>query len=189
MSLTLVISPMFSGKTSFLISKILALTRLGFKTLYINHTFDVRNKNSTISCHNKITEAGLIYCNFDNIKSSDLSELAKMDKDYFFIDEFQFFNENAVSIVLNLVSKGKHVFVAALKGDYKNEEFGYTFKLIPHADNIHVLKSLCVECAKEGKCVDAPFTKFTAKKNELHEQVEVGGYELYVPVCRQHHEY
>lgn len=190
MSLTLVISPMFSGKTSFLLSKIVGLSKLGFKTVYVNHSIDNRNKDSDISCHNKLIENGLTNCSFDILKSSDLREISSMDKDYYFIDEFQFFNQNAVPIVLNLVSRGKHVFIAALKGDYKNEEFGYTLKLVPHADNIHVLKSLCVECAKEGKCIDAPFTKYTKiTKESDRNQVEVGSDELYIPVCRNHHEY
>jgi thymidine kinase len=187
MSLTLVISPMYSGKTTFLLNKIVAFTKLGFKTLYVNHSLDTRNNDSAISCHNKLLEAGVVSCNFDVIRASNLHSIVDKDKDYFFIDEFQFFDHTAVAIILNLIEKGKHVFVAGLKGDFENKEFGNTLKLIPHADNIHFLKSLCVECAREGKCVEAPFTKYY--KKEDHEQITVGSDELYIPVCRQHHKY
>jgi thymidine kinase len=186
MSLTVVISPMFSGKTTFLLNKIVGLTKLGFKTVYINHSIDTRNSESSISCHNKLLESGLVSCSFDVLKCDKLDDLKILDKDYFFIDEFQFFQqENVIDIIINLVDLGKHIFVAGLKGDYKNQEFGRTLKLIPHADNVVVLKSLCVVCAKKGKCVDASFTKYV--KNDKHHQITVGADDLYIPVCREHY--
>ncbi len=186
MSLTVVISPMFSGKTTFLLNKIVGLTKLGFNTIYINHSIDTRNTEASISCHNKILESGLVSCSFDVLKCSSLDDIRKINKDYIFIDEFQFFQqENVVNIIIDLVKCGKHVFIAGLKGDYKNQEFGSTLKLIPHADNVIVLKSLCVICAKEGKCVEAPFTKYI--NNDRHNQITVGADELYIPVCREHH--
>ena len=191
MSLTLVISPMFSGKTTFLLSKIVAFTKLGFKTIFINHSFDTRNAESDISCHNKLLENGIVSSDFQIRKTDKLDFLVDVDSDYIFIDEFQFFNQNAVAIVLNLVEKGKHVFVAGLKGDYENKEFGNTLKLIPHADNIHFLKSLCVDCALDGKSVEASFTKFRGKTNNdlPKDQITIGSDDLYIPVCRQHHKY
>jgi len=188
MSLTVVISPMFSGKTTFLLNKIVGLTKLGFNTVYINHSIDVRNTEASISCHNKLLESGLVSCSFDVLKRNSLDEINELKKDYIFIDEFQFFQqENVVNIIIDLVKSGKHVFIAGLKGDYKNQEFGSTLKLIPHADNVIVLKSLCVICAKLGKCVEAPFTKYV--NNTEHNQITVGADELYIPVCRDHHEY
>jgi thymidine kinase len=186
MSLTVVISPMFAGKTTFLLNKIVGLTKLGFKTLYVNHAIDNRNEEASISCHNKLLESGLVSCSFDVIKCDSLDVLKNVDKDYIFIDEFQFFQkENVVELINNLVKSGKHIFVAGLKGDYKNQEFGSTLKLIPHADNVIVLKSLCVACAKDGRCIDAPFTKYV--KNNDHNQITVGADDLYVPVCREHY--
>lgn len=177
---------MFSGKTTFLLNKIVGLTKLGFKTLYVNHAIDNRNAEASISCHNKLLESGLVSCSFDVLKSESLDVLENVDKDYIFIDEFQFFQqENVVEIINNLVKSGKHIFVAGLKGDYKNQEFGSTLKLISHADNVIVLKSLCVICAKSGKCVEAPFTKYV--NNGEHNQITVGADDLYIPVCREHY--
>lgn len=187
MSLTVVISPMFSGKTTFLLNKIVGLTKLGFKTIYINHSLDTRNTESSISCHNKLLESGIVSCNFDVKKMNLLDELESIDKDYIFIDEFQFFQQvDVVDIIVRLVEKGKHIFVAGLKGDYKNQEFGSTLKLIPHADNVFVLKSLCIDCAKNGKCIEAPFTKYVNKDH--HDQITVGADDLYIPVCREHYQ-
>lgn len=186
MSLTVIISPMFSGKTTYLLNKIVGLSKLGFKTVYVNHSLDNRNIEAPISCHNKLLEAGVTSCTFDVLKRDKLDDLQTLDKDYFFIDEFQFFQqENIIDIIINLVDLGKHIFVAGLKGDYKNQEFGSTLKLIPHADNVVVLKSLCVFCAKEGKCSDAPFTKYVVEG--AHNQITVGADELYIPSCRQHY--
>ena len=37
----------------------------------------------------------------------------------------------------------KHVIVYGLDGDHEQNLFGDIVKLIPHADNVHKLKSLC----------------------------------------------
>jgi thymidine kinase len=192
MSLTVVISPMFSGKTTFLINRIVGLTKLGFKTIFVNHTLDNRNTKGSISCHNKVLENGIESSTFDIIQINDLSILNMLnnpitdDKDYYFIDEFQFFQQDdAVSQVMNLVNNKKHVYVAGLKGDYRNNIFGHTLELIPHADHIIVLKSICVDCAKNGKCTEASFTKYNSQGER--DQIAVGADELYTPVCREHH--
>ena len=186
MSLTIILSPMFSGKTTYLVNKIVGLTKLGFKTLFINHSIDDRNEQGEISCHNKILEHGIKSSSFEMIKLDKLDSLSSMDKDYFFIDEFQFFqDEHVIAKIMTLVNNKKHVYIAGLKGDYKNNIFGHTLKLIPHADHIIVLKSFCVDCAKVGKCTEAPFTKYNYQGT--HDQIAVGADELYTPVCREHH--
>ena len=74
--------------------------------------------------------------------------------------------------------KNKIVYIFGLSGDYKREKFGQVLDLIPLADNITQLKSICNNC----KLVkDAPFTlRITDKKN----QVSVGGKNEYIAVCR-----
>jgi thymidine kinase len=51
---------MFAGKTTYLLNKVQAMLSLGFSCLFVNHEFDNRNSDSSISCHNKIVEKGLI---------------------------------------------------------------------------------------------------------------------------------
>ena len=85
MSLTLILAPMFAGKTSYLLNKMQAMLNLGFSCLFVNHEFDNRNENNSISCHNKIIEAGLdnIYSQkkLVIIKTSDLDSVVSFVKD------------------------------------------------------------------------------------------------------------
>lgn len=198
MSLTLILAPMFAGKTSYLLNKMQAMLNLGFSCLFVNHEFDNRNENNSISCHNKIIESGL-----DNlysqkklviIKTSDLDSVVSFVKDniidFIFIDEFQFFSpSNTLPIIHNLIKDGYHVFVAGLKGDSNNNKFGYTIELVPMADTIVPLTSCCVICAQEeNKIAEASFTKFIGDDGGdiEKEQILVGADEKYIPVCRKH---
>lgn len=194
MSLTLILAPMFAGKTTYLLNKVQAMLSLGFSCLFVNHEFDNRNSDSSISCHNKIVEKGLVNLSSQKklhvLKTSDLNIVATFIKschiDFIFIDEFQFFSpSNTLPIIHNLIEKDYHLFVAGLKSDSNNNKFGYTIELVPFADHIIPLTATCVLCAKEdNKICDASFTKFMG--DTYKEQVLVGADENYIPVCRKH---
>lgn len=198
MSLTVILAPMFAGKTTYLLNKMQAMLSLGFSCLFVNHDFDNRNVNNSISCHNKIIEEGLNKLssikNLYIIKTGDLDIVATFVKsyhiDFIFIDEFQFFSPaNTLPIIHNLINNTYHIFVAGLKSDSNNNKFGYTIELIPTADTIVSLTSSCMICAKQdNKISEASFTKFVGddKIGIEKEQILVGADEKYIPVCRKH---
>jgi len=185
MSLTVIISPMFSGKTSFLINKSYTLSKMNFRCLLINHSFDVR-EHSTMSCHNKLYNLSILENLVTNIKTDNLKDIEVMNYDYVFVDEFQFYKESDIKELLKWVKDyKKNVFVAGLKSDWKNEKFGHILDLITEADDVIVLKSLCSYCGNEGKHIDAPFTKRTTSNDKG--TILIGAQESYLPVCRKHY--
>jgi len=182
MSLTVVIAPMFSGKTTYLLNKASIIFDIGFKPVFITHALETRS--SEIFTHSSLIKSDignkipvLKLKSFDNINLDEYTHI--------FIDEYQFFEEVSSFFIDILLQKNKHVYVAGLKSDYNKQKMGYTLDLIPMADDVVCLKSSCLECARTRNGLEnpAPFTKRTIKSNKV---IEVGGKDEYEPVCRKH---
>lgn len=136
--LELILGPMFSGKTTTL------LTRAKGKTVVINHVFDTRAKG--VRTHDGI-ESDALKCNVLPFS---------VDADTVLIDEAQFFESlDGVELL------APNVVVAGLSGDYRREPFGRILELIPKADKVTFLTAKCT-CG-----APAPFTKRLSSENHL----------------------
>ena len=95
------------------------------------------------------------------------------------IDEGQFFSDLAVGCVYYL-SLGIDVYVAALNGTSERKPWQSVSRLIPHVDKItHLSATRCSICRKRR----APFTA-VAEGCVKSTEVEIGGADKYIPVCR-----
>lgn len=179
--LELLFGPMFSGKTSTLLSKLTVFSELGVPTLYVNHELDQRG--DIFSTHNPILkplEMGDIQC----VKASRLESILKLSEPFLVIgiDEAQFFGDLKEMVLQLVESKGKRVIVAGLSSNFKREPFGEIFSLIPYADDVTKLKSLCGLCVKSKKLKDA---HFSYRMSNHTEEVLVGASQSYIPLCRE----
>lgn len=183
--LTLVLSMMYGGKTSYIMHIIESLGR-ATKCLYINHSCDTRSTKS-FSTHNRLFDIESLSekLNADMIK---VSKLANVPYDVLSkykvicVDEGQFFEDLNTLIRHWVEDLCKEVYVAALSGDYKRENFGQVHLLFPFANKVEMLRdTLCEPCSKRGKRKIALFTKRIADTSG--EQIEVGN-DNYIPVCR-----
>lgn len=170
---------MFSGKSSFLISRAQNASRV-HKVLYVNHSFDNRNPHSVISVHNEFLN---VNGNFDTISVFDLNELSNdFLNNYTFlcIDEAQFFS-NIVTHAKRFVDDLKLiVLIAGLNGTSERKPFGCSDfpELICIADDIIVMKDAwCEECKREKGI-------FTFKKTSDNSEILIGGSSEYMPLCR-----
>lgn len=176
----LIFGPMFSSKTSELLRR---LTRpidagLNKKVLYINHSKDCRTdviNFNNITTHNslisKIPEA------ITSIKVDKLSNVDITDYEIIGIDEGHFFND--IIIVKDWVLKyNKIVHVVSLSGDFNLNNFGEVYKLIP-ISKVTILTAICSECLKNNIIEDA----ITSYKKIKDENIQIGGKDLYTPLC------
>ncbi len=186
--LELVLGTMFSGKTTFMLSKISLFADLGFKILYINIEFDTRGDH-IFSTHNSFlnskeySKKGNIEKNVTMIKTRSLIDIDFNDYDIVIIDEAHFFDD-IVHFVHSLIANKKYVIVGSLIADFKGEKFGKVIDLIPICDEVHRLQAYCGICAEDKKCRVAIYSKRILKTGDL---VDIGGSEKYVPVCRAHY--
>ena len=84
--------------------------------------------------------------------------------------------------VLKWVDKNKlHVIVGGLDGDFKREPIGQILDLIPFSDKCKKITSLCKFCNDGTKAL------FSYRKVKSDQQVQIGGAETYIPLCRFHY--
>uniref|UniRef100_A0A6C0KEW7 thymidine kinase n=1 Tax=viral metagenome TaxID=1070528 RepID=A0A6C0KEW7_9ZZZZ len=177
--LDLIIGPMYSGKTDYLIRELNIFATMGARVLYVNHVFDTRG--DVFSSHNPmLTKIG----NISHIKVETVEQLLEACNDYLIIgvDESQFF-KGLKEAVIGLVEKqGKRVLVAGLSGNYKREAFGELLDLIPYCDRVTKLASCCSACAVSKKIKQAHFS-YRVTSDEI--EVFIGSKNEYVPLCRE----
>lgn len=169
---------MFAGKTSALQSIIRRHEALGMKCAVYKPVSDTRyGEDLYIYSHDKtkVEAIPITYLTHqDGHTPYTVSKLIVIEEGQFFDDLYEF--------VLKAVERdGKHVVVAGLDGDCFRKPFGQILELIPLADRVTKLTSLCASCA------DGTVGLFTFRKTESKEVVEVGGPEAYTPLCRKHY--
>ena len=183
--LHIISGPMFSGKTSSLLNKLYRDNAIGLKVIYINHFIDDRN-NKSFSTHNPIFNNNIEEKGIKFVKGDDLKNLLDLinNFDVVGIDEAQFFLD-LLKVVPFIVEKlGKKVYVAGLDGTYERLPFGDIYKLIPLSDSFTKLHSYCKRCSeKEPKIISKAL--FTHRINDSKYEIDVGGIDKYIPVCRK----
>lgn len=179
MSIELVFGPMFSGKTTTLLSYEKKFKNSNKLYMCINHSFDKRyTTDGKLATHDGNVSECKTLCasSLKDIEDEMINPLQGI-----IIDEVQFF-DGIDEFAEKWASKGKIVVCGGLNSDFRMKPFDNISKLIPKCDKIIHLKSLCVDCGGE-----APFTERTIKSEE---QTLVGTGDIYKPKCRKcHHIY
>jgi len=173
--LTVILGPMFSGKTSFLINLYKNNVKNNKNTLVINHILDNRYGNKGMSNHNKET--------IDCIKMENLKDIYMILNNpknprynTILINEGQFFKD-LYNVVYTLLLSNYKIYVCGLNCDSNMEKFGTILDIIPLADDILKLKSICKLCGKNGS--------FTKRLINSKKKIIIGHSDIYIPVCRE----
>ena len=179
----LIISPMYAGKSTELLRNINKYKILNKNIIVINHSYNNRYGSNNLTTHDQKSYSDCIV----------LSELSDLEKNYMelfnncdviVIEELQFFKDAFDNIVKWIDQDKKTVIAAGLDGDFLRQPFGDVLRLIPYADKIYKLNSLCTKC---GDGTHAHFSKRTVKDVSDDEKILVGSYAVYEAVCRKHY--
>jgi len=169
MALEIITGPMFSGKTTELIRRIVSLKKdSGLRLLVINHHFDTRCHTKELQTHDGIT--------YPALKTSEIMLVDIRSYDVIAIDEAQFFSNLETFVHMALEKYGKWVIVAGLNGDYRQRPFGELHKLLPIANKIDLRSARCYRCSGH-----ASFTKRITGNTQT---IDIGGADKYVATCR-----
>ena len=186
-SLDIYMGCMFSGKSTELQRRVKRLKVINAPYMIINHNIDNRYGQSVVSTHDLSKIECISLENLNDITKNDIYNKKYNESKYIFIEEAQFFRDLYNFVVKAINSDQKHVLIYGLDGDHEQKTFGDIYKLIPHADNIHKLKSLCKKCGDGTKAL------FTIRKMECikveedkNSQILIGQEETYMTVCRKH---
>ncbi len=177
-SLTVICGPMYAGKTTETLKRILWARNGENRNVHVfKPTFDTRYGESEIVSHDGLRAKAV---NIDSIPSVDFNE-----GDLVFLDEIQFYIEpyfkgDVVAWVKSLLSQNVEVVAAGLDMDWQGNPFELTARLLAMANDAKKLTAHCTVCGK-------PATK-TFKKQQDPESgsVELGATELYEARCNAH---
>lgn len=185
MSITTIIGPMFSGKTSEFIRLIDRKRIAGKKCLIIKHSIDNRFDNITTCSDNSnhiTTHSEIRYHKCDIINLSEIANQCVINIIYQKYDvvgiEEGFFFKGIAKFCNMLADKGIEIIVATLDSSYKQELFAEIGDLIATSEIVIKLNAVCMCCRKR----DASFTIRTIESNE---EILVGGIDIYQSVCRK----
>ena len=188
----LIFGPMFGGKTTMLRGILTRYADVGLRTLYINHSIDVRDTpgDDILSSHNSGFKG--LSAKIVGLKTSQLTDIDVDSYDVIGIDEAQFF-EDLNSIVRHWVlDLKKMVCVSSLQGDYKLETFGTAHLLIPIAEKILQAEAICVSCLEKSNSKFGRFNlqpaNFSKRITASDDVILVGGSDSYVATCLKCHQ-
>lgn len=100
------------------------------------------------------------------------------------IDEAQFLKKHHVQELVEIVDSCEcPVMCYGLKNDFRNELFEGSYYLLVYADKIEEIKTICW-CGRKANMVARIVDGKFVRKGE---QIEIGGNDMYVSLCRKHY--
>lgn len=193
MSITVIIGPMFSGKTSELI-RLIDRKRIAKKNcLIIRHADDKRFDHLSTTVSNEVQGNNILrhitthnefrYQKCDILYLSNLSgddelfaniclkyHVVAIDEGFFFVGINKFCNE--------LANNNVEVIVATLESSYQQRLFPEIGELIANAEIVIKLTAICMRCENED-------ASFTIRTIESDQEILVGSDDIYQAVCRK----
>lgn len=175
MSLTIIAGPMFSGKSTRVLSLISQYASIGTPVLVIKHADDTRYRRNEIATHDGQHAPCIAVRDLDDLVAEDLIRFRVI-----ILDEAQFFRRLVPFCEWIVDTFGKHLYLVGLDGDSNRRPFGELLDCIPLADRVERLTAFCRRCANG---TPAPFTYRCSGPHD--QQVIVGGQDMYMPLCRE----
>lgn len=189
--LTTIYGPMFAGKTSEIITRCNEANTNGKTVLIVKYGDDNRYCESCkIISHN-----GAVISNNDNDiiikKANNIENIFSIihnigQLDLLIIDEAQFF-KYIYKCIAQIIQHEKYqhldIIIAGLDLDAKGNIFNEGFNtLIAISDEVIYKLAQCYICNKS-----APYT-IRLDHDSNSKQVQIGGADIYQPVCNEHHD-
>lgn len=169
--LTVISGCMFSGKTTSLLRYIECAKIAGQTTIILKPAIDTRCKIGVSTHAGTIHEATII-------PVMPLQEDMNMGSyDVYGIEEAQFLHYSWIKIIEQLAHKHE-VVCSCLNQDYTGKPFGIAPTLMAMADEVVIVKAVCMKCKKKNTA-----TK-THRLASDDGQIVIGGAEKYQALCR-----
>ena len=177
-------STMNAGKSTVLLQASHNYGERGMKTMLFTAELDNRSKVGNISSRIGLSEKASTFNNDDNLFSSVLERL-NLDKiSCVFVDEAQFLTEKQVWELSDVVEiLNIPVMCFGLRTDFQGKLFEGSSSLLAIADELKEIKTIC-HCGKKANMV----VRVDSNGKVLKEgaQIEIGGNEKYISLCRKH---
>lgn len=170
-----IMGPMYAGKTSELLKKILWLNYQNLDILVVKPKTDNRYSDDKIVTHTNQSFSCLTVENLCDI----FINTGTLKKHTIFIDEIQFFSLNDVKYSFEaILREGINIVAAGLDQDSSGVPFESSSYALALSDKVTKINSFCNVCGQ-------PATK-TYKINNTGNRVDVASHGVYEARCLQH---
>jgi len=173
---TIYTGPMFSAKTTSLLSTLDRYKYQGKKIMVFKPKLDDRYNINDISTHSGWTFPA-ICVKFGSDVLEKIAE-AEINPHVVAVDE-AFMIPGISEVLVWLYRRGYNIVVSSLDLSATGKPFEEIEKMLPWATKIKKLSAVCVVCNKDAY--------YTYKKQTGGEEIEVGGVELYEARCIKCH--
>ena len=177
-------STMNAGKSTVLLQASHNYGERGMKTMLFTAELDNRSKVGNISSRIGLSEKASTFNNDDNLFSSVEERLSTDKISCVFVDEAQFLTEKQVWELSDVVEiLNIPVICFGLRTDFQGKLFEGSSSLLAIADELKEIKTIC-HCGKKANMV----VRVDSNGKVLKEgaQIEIGGNEKYISLCRKH---
>ena len=178
-------SAMNAGKTTTLLQSSYNYQERGMRTLLFIPIIDTRYEVGTITSRIGLAADAIA---FDN-KFDFYTYIKKMIKDpepvkCVLVDEAQFLTKDQVLQLSNVADTlGIPVLTYGLRSDFMGEPFEGSKYLLAWAEELNEIKTIC-HCGRKATMNARVDEK--GRMVQAGAQVEIGGNDLYVPLCHKH---
>jgi thymidine kinase len=177
-------STMNAGKSTLLLQASYNYRERGMSTYLLTANFDDRAGKGVIASRAGLSEEADLYAPGEDLFAKLEARLGEGHVDCVFVDEAQFLEKDQVWQLARAVDDLKvPVMCYGLRVDFRGELFPGSAALLALADEMREARTIC-HCGKKATMV----VRQDADGQVLRDgaQIQVGGNETYVSLCRRH---
>jgi thymidine kinase len=177
-------SSMNAGKSTTLLQASFNYRERGMETLLLTVAFDNRFGEGKIASRIGLEAPALLFDANTDMTALILKQVAKGKVDCVLIDEAQFLSKDQVWQLSDIADiHGIPVLCYGIRTDFQGQLFEGSKWLLAWADKLNELKTICHCGRKAGMVLRVDQDGKPVREGA---QVEIGGNDRYVPVCRRH---
>ena len=178
-------STMNAGKSTSLLQASHNYRERGMQTYLMTAKMDTRAGKGKIASRIGIEENSDTFSPQDDLFEKIKNKLKKEDISCIFLDEAQFLTKDQVWALARAVDDlGVPIMCYGLRVDFMGELFPGSAALLALADEMREIRTIC-HCGKKATMVVR--LDSTGKAMTAGDQVQIGGNETYLSLCRKHY--
>lgn len=176
-SLEVICGSMFSGKTEELIRRLKRAQYAHKTVIAFKHSLDKRRELEYVTSHNGEKLAAVAT---DSVQV--MRRFITQATHVVGIDETQFYSEEIIDFVQELIESGKDVIITGLDLDFRGLPFAHMPILLALADSVTKLKAICIRCGADAHFSQRLVNQQPAKFDDP--LILIGAQECYEARCR-----
>ena len=178
-------STMNAGKSTSLLQASHNYRERGMQTYLMTAKMDTRAGKGKIASRIGIEENSDTFSPQEDLFEKIKNKLKKEDISCIFVDEAQFLTKDQVWALARAVDDlGVPIMCYGLRVDFMGELFPGSAALLALADEMREIRTIC-HCGKKATMVVR--LDSTGKAMTAGDQVQIGGNETYLSLCRKHY--